>query len=656
MKRLFSISVLLQLVTSVMTVALVLACAIYAQSATQAQEAARRVPTIIDISNDLLGAIQTLRLERGNVVASLVTPGVAILDTQNEIADLRQRYRKAMDLALEKSASIGMSGYETLVEDLRLRSGEFQALRQEVDAALQMPQAKRPPDLGTRWVAAYNRLADSIERLSSLLENELGQSDAFIADMVRIKQTAWTLRTDTGRDRFRLAIKIAGGKPLTQAELLADAALNGRIDGVWKLIEDRTAVTAMPPELIQAIASAKTLYFTDLRRVHNAVIADLAAGKPMSMTAPQWMTFATPGQESIVKIGNTALTIARQYAYEQFATAQRRFYTAIGLMVLFLAMGVLTSLYVFHRVARPISMIADTMRALSDGNLAREIPYGHRNDEIGDLAHGLRIFRDNAIEKQRLRIEKDGAEAASRAKSEFLANVSHELRTPLNAVLGFSEAMKTEIFGSLSERYRGYAADIFNSGTHLLGLINEILDLSKLEAGRLELHDETINLAATLQACINLVEKQAEQSLVTLSVALDRDRLYLRADDRRFRQILINLLSNAVKFTPAGGRVRIRSYLKDEGLAIEIADTGIGIAAEDLAKVLMPFGQVDSKISRKHEGTGLGLPLAKHLIDLHGGTMSIKSTVNAGTTISFVLPKNRIVEKPPLTVAAAGAA
>jgi signal transduction histidine kinase len=199
------------------------------------------------------------------------------------------------------------------------------------------------------------------------------------------------------------------------------------------------------------------------------------------------------------------------------------------------------------------------------------------------------------------------------------------------------------MFGPVTERYRGYADDIYNSGTHLLGLINEILDLSKLEAGQFELHEEAIDLAGTVEASLNLVEAQAQKSKIQVSTALDPKVCMIRADDRRMRQILINLLSNAVKFTPEGGKVQVSSLLKNDGLAIQVSDTGIGIADEDMAKVMTSFGQVESRVSRKYEGSGLGLPLAKHLVELHGGTLTIQSQVDVGTTVTVMLPSNRIV-------------
>jgi signal transduction histidine kinase len=257
----------------------------------------------------------------------------------------------------------------------------------------------------------------------------------------------------------------------------------------------------------------------------------------------------------------------------------------------------------------------------------------------------LQLRRREAMETE-LRVAKKAAEAASQTKSEFLAHMSHELRTPLNAIIGFSEIIKNQKFGPASERYPVYAGDIFNSGTHLLALINDILNLSKLEAGRFVLQEDNVDLSVTVEACLNVLETQAQLSKIELSVSLDSGMRWIRADERRLRQILINLLSNAVKFTPEGGQVRVSSVPKQGGLAIAVSDTGAGMAPEDIPNAMTPFGQIDSKVRRKLEGTGLGLPLAKQLVELHGGTFSIESKVGVGTTVRFVLPPGRIIATP----------
>jgi signal transduction histidine kinase len=235
------------------------------------------------------------------------------------------------------------------------------------------------------------------------------------------------------------------------------------------------------------------------------------------------------------------------------------------------------------------------------------------------------------------------AAEASKAKSEFLASMSHELRTPLNAVIGFSDSMVMEIFGPMSERYKSYASDIRSSGAHLLALINDVLDLSRLDAGQAELREEVFDLSELVGESLRMVISQAQKAGITLSAEIADNLPALKADKRRIKQVLVNLLSNAVKFTPSGGRVKVCAQAGEAGLIVAVADSGIGIAPADIPKALEVFGQVDSSLSRKYEGSGLGLPLSRQLVELHGGTLSLESQVNVGTTVTVTLPRDRLM-------------
>jgi signal transduction histidine kinase len=236
------------------------------------------------------------------------------------------------------------------------------------------------------------------------------------------------------------------------------------------------------------------------------------------------------------------------------------------------------------------------------------------------------------------------AAIANRTKSTFLAAMSHELRTPLNAVIGFSDVLLAELYGPLgAPRYKEYAQDIRDSGTHLLSLINDVLDLSRLDAQQGTLDDDEFPMADVALETIRMVQPQAEKAGVTLECDVPRDLPMVRADRRRIRQVLLNLLSNASKFTHPGGSVHVSAYLADGGMVISVADTGIGIAKEDIPKALERFGQVDSRLARKYQGTGLGLPLAKQLTELHGGTFALTSAVGVGTTVTFTLPRDRVM-------------
>ena len=262
-----------------------------------------------------------------------------------------------------------------------------------------------------------------------------------------------------------------------------------------------------------------------------------------------------------------------------------------------------------------------------------------RADRLHQHAEELR--QEIAVRKTAERV----AAAASQAKSDFLANMSHELRTPLNAIIGFSEVMCREMFGGIgNRRYLQYATDIHDSAIHLLSLITGVLDFSRADAGALTLHEDDVNLGDAIRSARRLIEERAAVGRITIDTALQADLPALRADGQMVKQMLVNLLSNAVTFTPLNGWIRILAELGPDGeMLIRVSDTGIGMAPEEIPIALTPFRQVDSGWNRKHGGTGLGLPLVKSLIELHGGTIAIESQRNRGTTVTLTFPARRVV-------------
>ena len=262
-----------------------------------------------------------------------------------------------------------------------------------------------------------------------------------------------------------------------------------------------------------------------------------------------------------------------------------------------------------------------------------------------------------AMERKRVEAQlvetKNAAEAASRAKTEFLANMSHELRTPLNAIIGFSEILKQEPLGPLGHAsYRDYVRDVYESGIHLLRIINDILDLSKIEVGKLTLSETPVDPREVIESCMRIVRERADNGGIALVAEMTPDLPTLNADERMVKQVLLNLLSNAIKFTPSGGSVRIVARVDDaDGLIIQVVDTGIGIAVADIDRALQPFEQIDSSLHRKYQGTGLGLPLARSMCEMHGGRFTIESTVGQGTTVTVHFPAERSLRKVPVTCA-----
>jgi len=292
-----------------------------------------------------------------------------------------------------------------------------------------------------------------------------------------------------------------------------------------------------------------------------------------------------------------------------------------------------------------------------------QFPLEGESYQLADSGEGALtiMMLTDATERRRheraLRHAKESAEAANRAKTQFLANMSHELRTPLNAIIGFSEVISNKLFGDLNDRYTDYAGDIVASGRHLLGLINDILDLSKIDLGQATLSEGEVDLTRAVQACQRLMYERAERGGVQVQVALPPDLPLLWADETKVKQIVLNLLSNAVKFTERGGRVTISAaILTDGGLSLSVLDTGIGMRPEDIPKAMTPFGQLESTFERRFEGTGLGLPLVQRLVELHGAEFRLDSAPGKGTKADVRFPRSRVIARRAQVVALKAAA
>jgi signal transduction histidine kinase len=304
-------------------------------------------------------------------------------------------------------------------------------------------------------------------------------------------------------------------------------------------------------------------------------------------------------------------------------------------------------LYVQRNLIARLTALSSAMLSIAKGDLKSELPRGGQ-DEIGRMAEALSVFRDTAIEVkesnlQEIKEAQAIAEHANQAKSEFLANMSHELRTPLNAVIGFSEVLEKQLFGPLGhDKYRQYASDIHGSGAYLLDLINNILDLSKVEADEMEIHEEEVDLRLVIEDAVSIVRHAARTAGLELEIDVPDEATGLYADRMRLKQILLNLLTNAIKFSPRNSRIVTRVGRDQTGrTVIRISDNGKGLAPDEIEIALKPFGQVADVMTRDQEGTGLGLPLCKSFMELHGGTLLLESELNHGTTVILTFPAER---------------
>ena len=262
--------------------------------------------------------------------------------------------------------------------------------------------------------------------------------------------------------------------------------------------------------------------------------------------------------------------------------------------------------------------------------------------ESNEALAGERAKQAKALEA--LKVARDEADAANRAKTQFVANISHELRTPLNAILGFSELMMRETLGPIGiAKYRGYLVDIYGSGRHLLDLINDILDVARIESGNVALHEELLNVDGIANAALRLIRVRADEQRLNVVNVVPKDLPLLVGDARAVKQMLLNLLSNAVRFTPAGGRILVEGRAVAGGdLVLSVRDSGVGMAKSDIPKAIQRFSQVDNSHTRKYQGAGLGLSLTKALVELHGGTLELDSEPGLGTVVSLRFPASRL--------------
>lgn len=334
---------------------------------------------------------------------------------------------------------------------------------------------------------------------------------------------------------------------------------------------------------------------------------------------------------------------------------EKQIFTSILVLIIVASIAYLMAIRLQKSISTPILRLADTALHVSIHKDFSVRVEGVENtatsmNEIDTLVEAFNSMlteiedRDGKLQRKNIELEKakEEAEAANLSKSRFLASISHELRTPLNAIIGFSSIITSQLFGAINTKYHEYAADIHDSGLHLLEIINDILDLSKAEAGKLTLEMEEFSVDKALRKCTNIMSERAAKGKISISASVPENLPYIVADRVRFIQIFLNIVSNAVKFTEPGGRVHISAEARPLGdnklhFRFIVSDTGIGMAQEDIDKAFQSFGQIDSGLNRKYEGTGLGLPLTKKLVELHKGTIQLESEIGVGTKVTIDL-------------------
>jgi signal transduction histidine kinase len=639
MKRTTSVSTLLSLVTGTLVAVLVTVFAVSAMAAWKRERHSVEIAASARVSRDIVQMREALRVELGVIDTAISEPEVA---SPALVARLKVLHRRTLDAMGYVEKQILQTNNEKLPPEVAQR---FARTARDFDRrlfpailhAIAQPREMRSERLITDPQSVVYGILNLVDQQAAVLSRQIAGTGSYMSEMMRISDIAWHVRVDAGAERRVYANFIAFPHRLSREEREQLFKVEGRTEAPWQSIEISVKDGEVPPALTRAIAQANRDYFGRYAGLRARVRDRLDKGLPLDITGPVWLKLSTPALNSLMEVSRAALNAAEARALVNLERARNDLRLALMFMAICTGLAFLTAFLVLTRVIWPLKQIT---RAITSNQ-----------DEVIERALALRA-RQGAAQRQRLerellenQVAKEAAEASSRVKSEFLANMSHELRTPLNAVIGFSELMLHRTYGALSDRYEEYARLINESGSHLLSLVSDILDLAKIEAGRFQADFRDFDLKACVEDCMPLIQAKAQERRIRLAAFLPDVPVLVTADARACKQILINLLSNAVKFSQDQGTVTVSLTDLGDTVAMSVRDEGIGIPAEVLARIGQPFEQASNNPMLAREGTGLGLSVVKALVGEHGGEMAVESREHAGTTITITLPRRQECRK-----------
>jgi signal transduction histidine kinase len=517
--------------------------------------------------------------------------------------------------------------------------GKRRRLLSRADNPLVRAVAKLPAKVRTKLLVAFLGIAALLVLVALLGLRVLGQANSRaerlgalqvrVAGYQALEADAATLRQVlalcTGTPDY--AKWLNGGKPAQGSAPTCLRTIRQPVDAVLALLGTATQLDFRPTtDEVVAFRHIKKDY-ANLKGLVGRIAGSSAHAFPLHARAENLsvdLEVAARRLAESTTVKTNALVAENRRAY----VSSRNLFIGVGAGTVFLALFL--GFVLSWSLIWPIQRIGGRLAGIASGDFSGRVDVANR-DELGTLATNVNRMND---ELRRVYRE---LESTSRHKSEFLANMSHELRTPLNAIIGFSQVLRERMFGEINEKQREYLEDILSSGNHLLSLINDVLDLSKVEAGQIELEINRFSLREALERGLVMVRERATKDGVQLVLELDPAAELVEGDERRIRQVIFNLLSNAVKFTPPGGRVELKSARLDGEVRISVTDTGPGIAAEDQERIFEEFQQTEAGAGQR-EGTGLGLTLSKRLVELHGGRIWVDSEPGEGSAFVFALP------------------
>ena len=645
MRRLLSLKVLLPTITALMALGLIVGCTFWAAAAQRQLSEANQVAYVTSVSADISTAMRQLRLERTGVTVALARRGPPPAADWAAAAVWRKDSARAIDSAFSKlkspPSSVAARSFDGHIADIRAKQAIATRLRDEAYVALRNPRAPRRQGLRHDWIEAQTNLIDALHSLTHRVTLETAGSDPYIVSLFLARHEVSAVIEAAGNDLLLVGERVVDGRRLTPDELLELARQQGRVEAAWAPLAEQTTRPDIPLPLRRAVAEARSQYFNTAWPVRMRIVEALAEGRPSPIGPDELGSLSNANVAVFTHITRTSTRLMTAHAQATAAHARAEAEIAIALAALSAVLGVVATLFVTRGVVAPMRRISQAMQCVADGDLDSAIPYQARPDELGDLARSLGVFRQGALEKRSMeqalidsRVAQKTAEAANEMKSQFVANVSHEIRTPMNGVLGLLYVLSRK---PLEPEIQALVAEAIRSGKLLQQLLDDVIDLSKIEEGRLALNPQPVAPAQLLAGVVNLLRPQAEAKGVTLDLVVEGDPGWVEIDELRLGQVLLNLVGNAVKFT-LQGRVTARLIASGpdaagrQQLRFEVADTGVGIPQAAQTALFSRFTQADGATSRKFGGSGLGLSISRSLVALMGGEIGFNSREGQGST------------------------